>query len=29
MDYYSSKESVDGQWYVFVIDEDGYTDSPP
>ena len=25
MDYYSSKESVDGQWYVFVIDEDGYT----
>ena len=25
MDYYSSKESVDGQWYVFIVDEDGYT----
>ena len=21
--YYNSKESVDGQWYVFIIDEDG------
>ena len=25
VDYYKSKESVDGQWYVFVVDEDGYT----
>ena len=25
VDYYSSKESVDGQWYVFIVDEDGYT----
>ena len=23
--YYNTKESVDGQWYVFVVDEDGYT----
>ena len=23
--YYSTRESVDGQWYVFIIDEDGYT----
>ncbi len=23
--YYNTKESVDGQWYVFIIDEDGYT----
>ena len=23
--YYSTGESVDGQWYVFIIDEDGYT----
>ena len=23
--YYKTKESVDGQWYVFIIDEDGYT----
>ncbi len=23
--YYNSKESVDGQWYVFIIDPDGYT----
>ncbi len=23
--YYNTPESVDGQWYVFVIDEDGYT----
>ena len=25
IDYYSSKESVDGQWYVFIIDQDGFT----
>ena len=25
VDFYSSKESVDGQWYVFIIDDDGYT----
>ena len=26
IDYYSTTESVDGQWYVFIIDtEDGYT----
>ena len=23
--YYNSQESVDGQWYVFIINEDGYT----
>ena len=23
--YYNTKESIDGQWYVFMIDEDGYT----
>ena len=23
--YYNTKESVDGQWYVFIIDSDGYT----
>ena len=23
--YYNTKESVDGQWYVFIIDPDGYT----
>ena len=23
--YYNTMESVDGQWYVFIIDEDGYT----
>ena len=23
--YYNMPESVDGQWYVFIIDEDGYT----
>ena len=23
--YYNTKESVDDQWYVFIIDEDGYT----
>ena len=25
VDYYKTKESIDGQWYVFIIDEDGYT----
>ncbi len=25
VDYYSSQESVDGQWYVFIVGEDGYT----
>ena len=25
VDYYNTKESVDGQWYVFIVDEDGYT----
>ena len=25
IEYYSSEESVDGQWYVFIIDEDGFT----
>ena len=25
VDYYSSKESVDGQWYVFMVDETGFT----
>ena len=23
--YYNTKESVDGQWYIFIVDEDGYT----
>ncbi len=23
--YYNTKDSVDGQWYVFIVDEDGYT----
>ena len=23
--YYNTRGSVDGQWYVFIIDEDGYT----
>ena len=23
--YYNARESVDGQWYVFIIDPDGYT----
>ena len=23
--YYNTRESVDGQWYVFIVDEDGYT----
>ena len=25
LDYYNTVESVDGQWYTFIIDEDGYT----
>ncbi len=25
VDYYKTKESVDGQWYVFIVGEDGYT----
>ena len=25
VEYYSSEDSVDGQWYVFIVDEDGYT----
>ena len=25
IDYYNTTESVDGQWYIFIIDEDGYT----
>jgi hypothetical protein len=25
VEYYSTKESVDGQWYVFIVDADGYT----
>ena len=25
VEYYNSEESVDGQWYVFIIDSDGYT----
>ncbi len=23
--YYNARESIDGQWYVFIIDQDGYT----
>ena len=25
LDHYSSAENVDGQWYAFIIDGDGYT----
>ncbi|MCZ0937264.1 MAG: cache domain-containing protein [Caldilineaceae bacterium] len=25
IDHYSSPEQVDGQWYVFIVGEDGYT----
>ena len=25
VEYYSTTESVDGQWYVFIVDGDGYT----
>ena len=27
--YYNTGESVDGQWYVFIVDEDGYTIAHP
>ncbi len=27
--YHSSQHSVDGQWYVFIIDDDGYTIAHP
>ncbi len=27
--YYSSEESVDGQWYVFIVNEDGFTIAHP
>ena len=23
--YYNTRESIDGQWYVFIVDKDGYT----
>ena len=29
IDYYSSQESVDGEWYVFMVDADGYTIAHP
>ena len=29
IDYYSSQESVDGEWYVFIVDADGYTIAHP
>ena len=29
IDYYGSQESVDGQWYVFIVDENGYTIAHP
>ena len=29
IEYYSSQESVDGQWYVFIVDENGYTIAHP
>ncbi len=29
VEYYSSQESVDGQWYVFIIGGDGYTIAHP
>ena len=29
VDYYSSEESVDGQWYVFIVDQNGYTIAHP
>ena len=25
LEYYNDPDNVDGQWYVFIIDEDGYT----
>ena len=27
--YYNTRESVDGQWYVFIIDQNGYTIAHP
>ena len=27
--YYKTEDSVDGQWYVFIVDEDGYTIAHP
>ena len=27
--YHSSKESIDGPWYVFLLDEDGYVLANP
>ena len=29
IEYYGSEESVDGQWYVFIVDENGYTIAHP
>ena len=29
IEFYTSQESVDGQWYVFIVDEKGYTIAPP
>ena len=29
VEYYSSSESVDDHWYVFIVDEDGYTIAHP
>ena len=29
IEYYGSEESVDGQWYVFIVDENGYTVAHP
>ena len=29
VDYYGSEESVDGQWYVFIVDQNGYTIAHP
>ena len=28
IEYYSSGESVDGQWYVFIVDGNGYHRAP-
>ena len=25
MEYYNTTESLDGQWYAFIVDGDGYT----
>jgi len=29
VDYYSSEDSLHGQWYVFIVDEDGYVIASP